>query len=85
MYSTLLYSPVVLALIFSIGIMILGLSFRLAAGILPSLEEWRNLSLISLLGSVLFLVFGYGFVGVGVVGYKLLNHRKLLKDENGVS
>jgi len=79
-YSTLLYSPMMLALMSSIGIMILGLAFRLAAGKIPSLEEWKNLGLISLLGAGLCLLYGYFFVGAGVVGYKLLKHLKLVKD-----
>jgi hypothetical protein len=80
-YSVLFYSPIFLALITSVGITIVGLAFRLVAGKIPPLEDWRNFGLISLLGSALCLVYGYIFVGIGMAGYKLFDHLKLFKKE----
>src|SRR5688572_2681576 len=61
--SALLYAPPFLALICSPGLMILGLTFSLADGKLPPLEDWRNLGLISVLAAALCLLYGYLFVG----------------------
>src|SRR5688572_30295948 len=46
-YSTLLYSPLLLACIAAAAIMIFGAAFRLASGKFPPLEDWKNLGLIS--------------------------------------
>ena len=65
--------------------MILGLTFSLADGKLPPLEDWRNLGLISVLAAALCLLYGYLFVGAGAIGYKLLHFLKLIKGESEVS
>jgi hypothetical protein len=83
-YSALLYSPLVLALISAVGIMIVALAFRFMSGKFPPLEDWRNLGLISLSGAALCLIYGYLFVGVGAVGYRLCIRRKLLKNETEI-
>ena len=83
-YSALIYSPLVLALISAAGIMIVALAFRFASGKFPPLEDWRNLGLISLSGAALCLIYGYLFVGFGIVVYRLFIHRKLLKNESEI-
>lgn len=83
-YSSLLYSPLLLALIPVVGLMSLGL-FSIASGKTLPLENWRNLGLISLLGVALCLIYGYIFVGLGMAGYKLFDFLKLLKSESEIS
>jgi len=84
-YSALLYSPLLLAFIPAVGLMILGLFSRIISGKIPPLEDWKNLGLISLLGAALCLIYGYIFVGVGMAGYKLFDYLKLFKSESEIS
>lgn len=76
-YSALQRSPLILALITALGFMVLGLVGRFASGKILSLEDWKNLGLISLLGVALCLIYGYIFVGLGMAGYKLSDFLKL--------
>ncbi|GEM_PF-2023748 len=84
-YASLFYSPLLLAFIVSVGLMMLGLISRSAFGRILSLEDWKNLGLLALLGATLFLIYGYAFVGIGMAGYKYFDSRKLFKSETDSS
>lgn len=84
-YKALFYSPCLLALLSVAGILSVFLISRISLGAQILQEDWRNIGLISLLITTLCLVCGYFFVGLGMVGYKLLSLRKILKSEDEIT
>ena len=83
-YTALILSPIILALIAIAVVMLLGFLHRLSPDELPLLEDWQSLQIISLRAAVICLVFGYILVGIGIVGYRLFDYRKLFINESEI-
>ena len=80
--SALICSPIILASIAVAVVMILDLFPRFSPRIIRSVEDWQDLQLISFRGVVICLAYGYILVGIGIVGYRLLDRRKFFKSES---
>jgi hypothetical protein len=69
----------------ALGLLLVSLLFRIASGIIPPVEDWKNLELISLLGATLSRVYGYIFMELSMAGYKLFDFLTLFKGESEIS
>ena len=80
-FKALFFSPLLLAALFVFGFLLWPLLSAILTIQLPTLADWINVVWYAFLAAMLSLVFGYLFVGLGLVLYKVFLYLRIIKSD----